>query len=67
MSCIETLVSQELIDMEIIHKEFVMISKERDNYEKIKEKCVNVHKMCLISAEGYKNAGVRVLIMKQHQ
>ena len=67
LNSIETLVTQALIDMEIIHEEFVMIQKKRDNFEKMKKKCVNVYKMCLISAEGYKNAGIHVLIMKKHQ
>ena len=35
---IETLVSQTLIDMEISHEEFIMILKEKDKYEKMKEK-----------------------------
>ena len=34
---IETLISQALIDMEINHKEFVTILKEKDKYEKMKE------------------------------
>ena len=35
---IENLVSQALIDMEISHEEFIAILKEKDKYEKIKEK-----------------------------
>ena len=34
---IETLISQALIDMEIIHEEFVTILKEKDKYEKMKD------------------------------
>ena len=34
---IETLISQALIDLEIIHEEFVAILKEKDKYEKMKE------------------------------
>ena len=34
---IETLVCQALIDMEISHKEFIAIFKEKDKYEKMKE------------------------------
>ena len=30
-------ISQELIDMEIIHEEFITILKEKDKYEKVKE------------------------------
>ena len=33
----ETLISQALINMEISHKEFVAIFKEKDKYEKMKE------------------------------
>ena len=39
---IEALVSKALIDMEISHKEFIMILKEKDKYEKIKENVKNV-------------------------
>ena len=41
---IETLVSQALIDMEISHEEFIAIFKEKDKYEKMKEKVRNVSK-----------------------
>ena len=37
LNSIETLVSQELIDMEISHEEFIAILKEKDKYEKMKE------------------------------
>ena len=37
LNSIETLVSQELIDMEISHKEFITTLKEKDKYEKMKE------------------------------
>ena len=37
LNSIETLISQALIDMEINHKEFVTILKEKDKYEKMKE------------------------------
>ena len=33
----ETLISQALIDMEISHEEFIVIFKEKDKYEKMKE------------------------------
>ena len=39
---IETLVSQTLVDMEISHEEFVVIFKEKDKYEKMKENVRNV-------------------------
>ena len=34
---IEILISQALIDMDISHKEFITIFKEKDRYEKMKE------------------------------
>ena len=37
LNSIETLVSQALIDMEISHKEYIVILKEKDKYEKMKE------------------------------
>ena len=37
LNSIETLISQTLIDMEITHKEFITILKEKDKYEKIKD------------------------------
>ena len=37
LNSIETLISQALIDIDISHKEFVTILKEKDKYEKIKE------------------------------
>ena len=33
---IETLISQALGDLDISHKEFIMILKEKDKYEKMK-------------------------------
>ena len=43
LNSIETLVSQALIDLEISHKEFASIFKERDKYKKMKE---NVKSVC---------------------
>ena len=37
LNSIETLISQALIDMEVSHEEFIMIFKEKDKYEKMKE------------------------------
>ena len=37
LSSIEILVSQALIDMEMSREEFVVIFKEKDKYEKMKE------------------------------
>ena len=42
LNSIEALVSQALIDMEISHKEFITILKEKDKYEKMKENVRNV-------------------------
>ena len=42
LNSIETLLSQELTDMEISHEEFMAIFKEKDKYEKIKENVRNV-------------------------
>ena len=36
LNSIEALISQALIDMEISHKEFITILKEKDKYEKMK-------------------------------
>ena len=44
LNIIETLVSQARIDMEISHKEFITILKEKDKYEKMKENVRNVSK-----------------------
>ena len=37
LNSIKTLISQALIDMEIIHEEFITILKEKDRYEKMKD------------------------------
>ena len=37
LNSIENLISQTLIDMDISHKEFVTILKEKDKYEKMKD------------------------------
>ena len=42
LNSIETLVSQALTDMEISHKEFITILKEKNKYEKIKESVRNI-------------------------
>ena len=38
LNSIETLISQALIDLDISHEEFIRILKEKDEYEKMKEK-----------------------------
>ena len=47
LNSIETLVSPALIDMEISHKEFITILKEKDKYEKMKENVRNVRDVCI--------------------
>ena len=37
LNCIEMLISQALIDMDISHEEFITILHEKDKYEKIKD------------------------------
>ena len=37
LNSIETLISQTLIDMEVIHEEFITVLKEKDEYEKMKD------------------------------
>ena len=44
LNSIETLVSKALIDTEISHKEFIIILKKKDKYEKMKENVRNVGK-----------------------
>ena len=44
LDSIETLVSQELIDMEISHEEFNAIIREKQKYERMKENVRNVSK-----------------------
>ena len=41
LNSIETLVSKTLIDIEISHKELIIILKEKDKYEKMKKKLRN--------------------------
>ena len=42
LNSIETLVSKALIHLELSHKEFVTILKEKDKYEKMKENVRNM-------------------------
>ena len=42
LNSIATLVSQALVDIEISHEELVMIFKEKDKYEEMKENVRNV-------------------------
>ena len=37
LSSIKALISQELIDMEISHEEFITILKKKDKYENMKD------------------------------
>ena len=55
----ETLVSQSLIDLEISHEEFLLILRERDKCEKMKENFKNTDEdMRLKNAGWKKNNGV---------
>ena len=42
LGCIETLVSQQLIDMEISHEEFNAIIRKKQKYERMKKNMRNV-------------------------
>ena len=37
LNSIEILISQKLIDMEISHEQYIIILKEKDKYEKMKD------------------------------
>ena len=37
LNCIETLISQALIDLDLSHEEFIRILKEKGKYERMKE------------------------------
>ena len=37
LNSIETIISQELIDMDVSHKEYITILKEKEKHEKMKE------------------------------
>ena len=43
LNSIETLISQALIELEISHKEFIKIVKEKEKYEKMKEHLTNIN------------------------
>ena len=43
LNSIETLISQALIDLEISHKEFIKIVKEKEKFEKMKEYLRNIN------------------------
>ena len=47
LNSIETLISQALIDMEISHKEFIIILKEKDKYERMKYKLKSENEKCM--------------------
>ena len=59
LNSIETLVSQALTDMEISHEEFIMIMKEKNKYEKMKENLKNVN-------EKQENMRLNMLILKKN-
>ena len=43
LNSIETPISQALIELEISHKEFIKIVKEKEKYEKMKEHLRNIN------------------------
>ena len=51
LNSIETLISQALNDIEISHKEFITILKEKDKYERVKGilRSESEKKMCLMT------------------
>ena len=52
---IETLISQALIDMEITDKEYIVVLKEKDKYERMKENLRNekqeIVRLCSITSK----------------
>ena len=48
VNSIETLISQALIDLDISHEEFIIILKEKDKYEWMKENLRSENKGCKI-------------------
>ena len=56
---IKTLVSKALIDIEISHKEFISILKEKYEYEKIKENIRKVSEKLEEKQENVRLNGVR--------
>ena len=62
LSSTETVISQELIDMDISHKEFITILKEKDKCEKVKEnyrneneKSCKIMRLSSVKSKTYKN------------
>ena len=55
LNSIETLISQALIDMEITDKEYIVVLKEKDKYEKMKENLRNekqeIVRLCSITSK----------------
>ena len=62
LSSTETVKSQELIDMDISHKEFITILKEKDKCERMKEnfrneneKSCKIMRLSSVKSKTYKN------------
>ena len=51
---IGTVISQALIDMEIIHEEFITILKEKDKYEKMKDNLRNGNEKYMFKYTSFK-------------
>ena len=64
---IENLVSQALIDMEIIHEEYIAVLKEKDKYEKMKENLRSEHEKQEIMQYKTKDLSEKLLSILCHQ
>ena len=47
LNSIKTLISQALIDMEIIHEKFITILNEKVKYEKMRDNLRSQHEKCV--------------------
>ena len=60
LNSIETLISQALIDLEISHKEFIKIVKEKEKYEKMKEHLRNINQKLEEKTENMRSNSVNL-------
>ena len=61
LNSIDTLISQALIDMDISHKEFITILKEKDRYEMMK-KNLKMKTYCLKCRKNIENIDPKISI-----
>ena len=59
LNCIDTLISQALIDMDISHEEFITILKEKDRYEMMKDNLRSVNGE-LYEVMGFNSAKLKI-------